>query len=212
MLDHDRSGINNQYSSGRAISVANVHAQGVMYAYIGEEGTAFAVNNLNFSGYPMTGSDPQMETLLVSRGGLDGTAAVSYIQMLPYMSDTAISATPNISTPPLNPGADAVVKKEHNIVPLPEICIAQRCSKMPGDKSCICKGVKRRPSKQLQKIICVNCREAFTTIKNAKRHVNHSEKVHQCSKCHGFSARKDQRIEHEKKCDGTLRQRKGRRG
>ncbi|KAF8519495.1 hypothetical protein BU17DRAFT_65902 [Hysterangium stoloniferum] len=213
--NYDRSGvIYSQNSSGRAISVTDVHAQGAMYGYIGEEGTPFAVNNINFMEYPMTGSDPQMDTFL----GPDGSMAVSHAQVSPHtldpvlfpMPDTANSEAPNISIPPLNPRAEAVVKKEHNIVPLPEVCIAQRCHTMLGDNSCICKGVKRRPSKQVQKFICVNCKEAFTTIKSAKRHENHSEKVHQCSKCHGFSARKDQRIEHEKKCDGTLRQKKGR--
>ncbi|KAF8519493.1 hypothetical protein BU17DRAFT_65900 [Hysterangium stoloniferum] len=221
--NHDQYGvIYSQFSSGRAISVTDVHAQGAMYAYIDEEGTAFAgpgnssllssaVNNINFPGYPMTGSDPQMDTLLGSRGGLDGNTTVNYLQHVPHMPDTAISEAPNICIPPFsNAEAEAIAHKEHNIVPLPEVCIAQRCRTMLGDNSCICKGVKRRPSKQVQKFICVNCKEAFTTIKSAKRHKNHSEKVHQCSKCYGFSARKDQRIEHEKKCDGTLRQRKTR--
>ncbi|KAF8498382.1 hypothetical protein BU17DRAFT_72327 [Hysterangium stoloniferum] len=228
--NHNQSGvIYSQFSSGRAISVTDVHARGAMYAYIDEEGTPFAgpgnssllsyaINNINFPKYPMTGSDPQMETLMGSSGGLDGNTAVNYPQVVPDTPDTAISEAPNICIPPFSSaGAGAVAQKEHNIVPLPEVCIAQRCRTMLGDNSCICKGVKRRLSKQVQKFMCqlsifrtLNSKEAFTTIKSAKRHKNHSEKLHQCSKCYGFSAREDQRIEHEKRCDGTLRQRKTR--
>jgi hypothetical protein len=64
---------------------------------------------------------------------------------------------PNINTPPASDTTiQNTMNKEHNIVPLPDDCVRQKCCMTPGGNTCICQGTKRRPGKKLKRFICLD--------------------------------------------------------
>ncbi|KAF8519494.1 hypothetical protein BU17DRAFT_89888 [Hysterangium stoloniferum] len=103
-------------------------------------------------------------------------------------------------------------------VSLPEGCITKECRAMPGDNSCICKGTNRRDSKQSKGFTCLNWYASRTSLSVYYLSCEQQEDIHDPQKCQPTQVsfqesapvfQMDQRKEHEKKCDGTLKQRKG---